>query len=86
MSGNDLSRRQMEVQQPRPHEALRAARYRKSSQSSGAQECLAIGHACGWTGVRDTKAPDGQDHDVLAVPTDPFTGFLAAVKSGRFDR
>jgi hypothetical protein len=67
--------------QPR-YEALRAARYRKSSRSSGAQECVAIGRAAGWTGVRDTK----QAGDGLAVPDGLFAGFLTAVKNGRFDR
>ncbi|MGH3874343.1 MAG: DUF397 domain-containing protein [Pseudonocardiaceae bacterium] len=39
----------------RHFEALRTAPYRKSSRSSGAQECVAVGHAAGWTGVQDTK-------------------------------
>jgi hypothetical protein len=75
----------MHEQQPR-YEALRAAPYRKSSRSSGAQECVAIGHTNGWTGVQDTKqASDGRTHGVLAVPSGPFAGFLTAVKNGRFD-
>jgi hypothetical protein len=75
----------MHKQQSR-YDALRTAEYRKSSLSSGAQECVAIGHADGWAGVRDTKqANDGRDHDVLALPGSPFAGFLTAVKSGRFD-
>jgi hypothetical protein len=53
--------------------AVRGATYRKSSRSSGAQECVAIGFADGWVGVRDTKA----DQQVLALPADRFAAFLA---------
>lgn len=60
---------------------LRTAHYRKSRRSSGAQACIAIGHAAGWTGVQDTKEhPKGRT--TLAVPTQQFTAFLTAVKDG----
>lgn len=75
----------MHEQQPW-YEALRTARYRKSSRSSGAQECVAIGHASGWTGVQDTKqATDSHTRDLLALPSRPFVEFITAVKNGRFD-
>jgi hypothetical protein len=68
------------------YEALRNARYRTSSRSSGAQECVAIGHANGWTGVQDTKqATDSHMRGVLALPSGPFAEFIAVVKIGRFD-
>jgi hypothetical protein len=75
----------MEEQQVQ-HDALRTARYRKSSRSSGAQECVTIGHANGWTGIQDTKKAAGSGADgVLAVPDRPFGEFVTAVKNGRFD-
>jgi hypothetical protein len=68
------------------YEALRNARYRKSSRSSGAQECVAIGHANGWTGVQDTKqATDSYMRGILALQSGPFVEFITVVKSGRFD-
>ncbi|MGH3964100.1 MAG: DUF397 domain-containing protein [Pseudonocardiaceae bacterium] len=67
----------------RDFEVLRTAHYRKSSRSSGAQECVAIGHAAGWTGVQDTKEhPDSSQRSTLAVPTQQFAAFLTAVKDG----
>ncbi len=64
--------------------ALRSARYRKSSRSSGAQACVAIGHAAGWTGVQDTKEhPDSSQRSTLAVPTQQFTAFVTAVQDGQ---
>jgi hypothetical protein len=67
-------------------EGLRSAHYRKSSRSSGAQSCLAIGHAAGWTGVQDTKEhPDSRQRTTLAVPTQQFAAFLTAVKHGQLN-
>jgi hypothetical protein len=75
----------MHEQQPW-YEALRTARYRKSSRSSGAQECLAVGQAKGWTGVQDTKqATDSHARGLLALPNGSFAEFIAVVKNGRFD-
>jgi hypothetical protein len=65
-------------------EALRTTHYRKSSRSSGPQECVAIGHAAGWTGVQDTKEhADSRQRTTLAVPTQQFAAFTAAVQDGR---
>ncbi|HEX4102935.1 MAG TPA: DUF397 domain-containing protein [Pseudonocardiaceae bacterium] len=67
-------------------EALRAAHYHKSSRSSGAQECVAIGHAAGWTGVQDTKEhTDSRQRTTLAVPTQQFAAFLIAVTHGELN-
>jgi hypothetical protein len=75
----------MHEQQPW-YEALRTARYRKSSHSSGAQECVAIGRANGWTGVQDTKqGTDSRMRGVLALPSGSFAEFITVVKGGRFD-
>ncbi|MGH3822745.1 MAG: DUF397 domain-containing protein [Pseudonocardiaceae bacterium] len=66
--------------------ALRSARYRKSSRSSGAQACVAIGHAAGWIGVQDTKEhPDSRQRSTLALPTPQFAAFLIAVKNGQLN-
>jgi hypothetical protein len=56
--------------------AVRTATYRKSSRSSGAQECVAVGFAAGWVGVRDTK----EDHHILVLPAARFTEFLASLQ------
>jgi hypothetical protein len=63
------------------HDGLRAARFRKSSWSSGAQECVDVGHAGDLAGVKDTK----NGHVVLAFPAGPWAQFLTAAKIGQFD-
>ncbi|MGH4009122.1 MAG: DUF397 domain-containing protein [Pseudonocardiaceae bacterium] len=68
-------------------EALQTAHYRKSSRSSGAQECVAIGHAAGWTGVQDTKEhADSRRRTTLAVPTQQFAAFVTAVQGSHLSR
>ncbi|MGH3826878.1 MAG: DUF397 domain-containing protein [Pseudonocardiaceae bacterium] len=68
-------------------EVLRGARYHKSSRSSGAQECVAIGHAAGWTGLQDTKEhPDSGRRTTLAVSGRQFAAFLTAVRDGELNR
>lgn len=68
-------------------EALRSAPYRKSSRSSGPQECVAIGQAAGWTGVQDTtEHPDSRQRRTLAVPTQQFAAFVTALQHGRLTR
>ena len=65
-------------------EVLWTTRYRKSSRSSGAQSCVAIGHAAGWTGVQDTKEDaDSRQRTTLAVPAQQFAAFVTAVKDGQ---
>ena len=65
-------------------DALRTAHYRKSSRSSGAQECVAICHAVGWTGVQDTKEhADSRQRRTLAVPTQQFAAFVTAARDGQ---
>jgi len=64
-------------------DVLRSAHYCKSSRSSGAQSCVAIGHAAGWTGVQDTKEhADSRQRTTLAVPAQQFAAFVTAVKDG----
>jgi hypothetical protein len=71
----------------RGSEVLRSAHYRKSSRSSGAQSCVAIGHAAGWTGVQDTKEhADSRQRTTLAVPTQQFAEFVTAVQDGHLTR
>lgn len=68
----------MRAGQP-PHEALRAASYRKSSRSSGAQECVLVGAAAGWVGVQDSKL--GADGPTLAVPATAWRALIAAIRA-----
>ncbi|MGH3943165.1 MAG: DUF397 domain-containing protein [Pseudonocardiaceae bacterium] len=66
--------------------ALRSAHYRKSNRSSGAQSCVAVGHAAGWTGVQDTKEHlDSRRRSTLAVPTRQFAAFVTAIQDGRLN-
>lgn len=63
------------------HPDLAATTYRKSSRSSGAQECVAVGFAGGWAGVQDTKEhPDSRQRTTLVVPRAQFSAFLAWTK------
>ncbi len=65
-------------------EVLRTASYRKSSRSSGAQACVAVGQAAAWTGVQDTKEhADSRQRTTLAVPTQQFAAFITAVQDGQ---
>jgi hypothetical protein len=65
-------------------QALRTAHYHKSSRSSGAQSCVAIGHAAGWTGVQDTKEhTNSSQRTTLAVPTREFAALITAIKDGQ---
>jgi Domain of unknown function (DUF397) len=71
-----------------PYAALRWATYRKSSRSSGAQECIMIGTADGWIGVQDsteylTRAT-GQ-RTTLGFTLAKFAAFVHSVKNGKFD-
>ncbi|AOS64799.1 DUF397 domain-containing protein [Actinoalloteichus hymeniacidonis] len=52
--------------------------WRKTSRSNGqGGECIEIGSAPGWVGIRDTKNRDG---GTLVVDRAVFGAFLAAVK------
>lgn len=59
------------------YEALLAAEKRKSSFSSGAQECVGVGFAADLAGVIDTKNPDA----MLAVPVEGFGAMIRSVKN-----
>ncbi|SFE70418.1 protein of unknown function [Actinopolyspora alba] len=62
-----------------------SAQFRKSSYSSGAQDCVAVGRAGEFAGVQDTKeSADSRERTTLAFGADAFGAFVAAVKSGRF--
>jgi hypothetical protein len=67
----------MHKEAQRAHEALRDAEYRKSTYSSGAQECVTVGFAGVWAGVKDTKNPTA----LLAVPAQGFAQLVKAVKT-----
>ena len=66
-----------------PSAALADATYTKSTRSSAAGNCVAVGLACGWVGVQDTKqGPDSTRRTTLAFPPATFAAFLDAVKTG----
>lgn len=60
------------------------AAWRKSSRSGNSGgECVELGHADAWRGVRDSKNADGP---VLRFSPTGLAAFLGAAKAGRFDR
>ncbi len=73
-----------------PDEVLRSsARFRKSTRSSGSQDCVAVGQdpGLGLAGFQDTKEHEQQEQrTTLAVDPRAFAAFLAGVKAGRYDR
>ncbi|MEV5540819.1 DUF397 domain-containing protein [Saccharopolyspora shandongensis] len=56
-------------------------KWRKSSRSNGAQNCVEVGAGPDVVGVRDTKDRDG---GTLALRPQAWGVFLAAVKAERF--
>jgi hypothetical protein len=62
------------------HPDLAATTFRKSSRSSGAQACVAIGFADGWAGVQDTKEhSDSRQRTTLVLPRAEFALFLETI-------
>ncbi|KAA2258681.1 DUF397 domain-containing protein [Solihabitans fulvus] len=61
---------------------LNLAHWRKSSYSGGNADCVEVAFGSA-AGVRDSKNPGGGH---LSVNPRRWSGFLAAVKVGRFDR
>ncbi len=65
-----------------PPTALGDATYHKSTRSSAAGNCVAVGFAVGWVGIQDTKQdPDSTRRTTLAFPAATFRAFLDAVKA-----
>ncbi|SFY29167.1 DUF397 domain-containing protein [Streptomyces atratus] len=62
---------------------LSAANWKKSSFSSGGDNCVEVAFAGGVTGIRDSKVAQCP---VLAVTADAFAAFLGGVKDGGLDR
>jgi Domain of unknown function (DUF397) len=62
--------------------ALADATYHKSTRSTAAGNCVAVGRAGDWVGVHDTKhGPDSTQRTTLAFPFAAFAAFLDAVKA-----
>lgn len=57
--------------------------WRKSSFSSGSQDCVELADGDHRLLIRDSKHPDGGH---LAVAAGGAASFLEAVKAGQFDR
>ncbi|MBV9143572.1 MAG: DUF397 domain-containing protein [Pseudonocardiales bacterium] len=65
-----------------PQAALADATYHKSTRSSAAGNCVAVGRAGDWVGVHDTKhGSEGIRRTTLAFPAAVFAAFLDAVKT-----
>lgn len=56
--------------------------WRKSSYSSGANNCVEVAVGSQWVAIRGSKNPLG---GVLVVDADDFAQFTAAIKAGAFD-
>jgi hypothetical protein len=66
-----------------PPATLADATYTKSTRSSAAGNCVAVGHAGGWVGIQDTKqGSDSTRRTTLAFPAATFAAFLDAMKTG----
>ncbi|WP_459957349.1 DUF397 domain-containing protein [Nocardia sp. IFM 10818] len=63
--------------------ALTAARWFKSSRSSGGRDCVEVAFLTGAVGVRDSKNPTGP---ALVFAAGEWSVFTAGVAAGRFDR
>ncbi|APU14060.1 DUF397 domain-containing protein [Actinoalloteichus fjordicus] len=61
-------------------EPLELRRWRKSSRSAHKTNCVEIGQAPGFIGIRDTKNRDG---GTLIVDHTTFTTFLNALRADR---
>lgn len=57
--------------------------WRKSSYSSGNDNCVEVGSAPGARGVRDSKL--GESSPVLMFSRGAFADFLGEIKAGRLD-
>lgn len=64
---------------------VEGAQWRKSSRSSGAQQCVEVATNLPSTAlVRDSKL--GDESPILEVKPSAFRSFLRAVESGKFDQ
>ncbi len=57
--------------------------WRKSSRSANTDNCVEVGKAATGAAVRDTKDRAG---GYLTTTREQWSGFLLAIKDGRYDR
>jgi hypothetical protein len=65
-----------------PASDLVGARWRKSTRTQGAQNCVEVAMLTELTAVRDSKAPAGP---ALLFKAPQWSSFLTVVKQGRLD-
>jgi len=65
-----------------PKNALAGARWRKSTRSGGAQQCVELASLPSGGAVRDSKNTEGL---VLLFSGDAFEAFLTDARAGRID-
>jgi hypothetical protein len=58
--------------------SLADARWRKSSRSSGAQNCVEVACGAAWVALRDSKNPQGT---TLMLTTSNWRGLLSTLKA-----
>ncbi|MFD9850498.1 DUF397 domain-containing protein [Streptomyces parvus] len=63
-----------------PRVSIPAGAWRTSSYSAANNECVEVGPAGGWVGLRDSTRPHAA---VLTVPTESFAAMVGALRTGQ---
>jgi hypothetical protein len=65
------------------HDELTQAQWTKATKSNGSNGCVEVAQLTSWTGVRDSKNPDGP---ALLVTPQEWACFVDAAARGEFNR